>query len=123
MSEPSRNLTPLRGPSVWERTEQSRRREEHLARWVLGASGTVLLAMAFARRTRARATLSLAGAALLGLGASARGTHAALEYAGRRRMHRARRDRVTTDSALSFPASDSPSWSPTTGSVGGGGRD
>ena len=110
------NLAPDRGPSVW--TRQSRaRNEERERRWTSAASGVGLMAIG--------SLLSVIGWRLLqkGTSRSADPTATARRKAlptFRPRLvapRGAARDIVSEESAQGFPASDAPSWTPTTGAI------
>jgi len=98
--EGERNLAPERGPNLWERDEYSVPPSSQ-SRWRGGLGGVAVAA---------------AGAALAGMGG-------VMMYRSLRKRGRTsppadhdevtgRRDEVEDQSSDSFPASDSPSWTP-----------
>ena len=117
MAHDNPNLSPMRGPSVWAQPQWDGRRQRTAThRWLVGAAGAVVIAIGAQRRSRAAAPLVAIGAGLLALAASPdalRRVRARLEH---RRLRQEWNDEVGYASDLSFPASDSPSWTPTTGS-------
>jgi hypothetical protein len=72
--------------------------------------------MAVRRRSRATAPLVAIGAGLLALAASPDALRRVRARLDQRRLRQEWTDEVGYASDLSFPASDSPSWTPTTGS-------
>jgi hypothetical protein len=116
MSQQSRNLTPVRGPDVWLRTK----RQSDLGRleqWVVGAAGLALMAYGFRRRrTAAGAVLACLGTTALALAASPGSAPGLAGWVVRRFRGVTPEDAVDYASDLSFPASDAPAWTSTTGS-------
>jgi hypothetical protein len=113
------NLTMHRASeSVWNRRGwNGSTSEQTLARWLVGVGGGVLAIEGFRRRSKVGTFLAGFGASLAWWAVAgpetalvARGRVASLFARGGRRM-----DRVLDESADSFPASDAPSWTPTTG--------
>ncbi len=113
------NLTVHRAPaSVWERRGWDGSREVALTRWLVGIGGAALAIQGIRLRTAAGSMLaglggSLAWWAMTGdgdLSDPRRWFASALERVGWRRT-----DLVHDASEDSFPASDAPSFTPTTG--------
>ena len=115
MMDANQNLRLLRGPSVWNRAGWNGQRDDLVWRIALGGLGVALLAAAFGPRRDRLGPLALAGGLLIGCAAEPAAWDAARSWAERRRARQ--RDVVTSESEASFPASDAPSWTPTTGSV------
>jgi hypothetical protein len=118
MGHDNPNLSPMRGPSVWAQPRWDGRsnRTTTAQRWLVGAAGIAVIAMGLQRRSRAMAVIVAIGGGLLALAGSPdalRRVRARIEH---RRLRQKWNDEVEYASDLSFPASDSPSWTPTTGS-------
>jgi uncharacterized membrane protein len=115
VTEQHSNLAPDRGPSVWKRQSLH---YQNLEKWLPAMAGGLMLLTGLRQRSAFGAALSFAGAALVYRTATGRDDlREAKEWLGSEagRLRTGRRDRVADDSADSFPASDSPSWTPTTG--------
>ena len=118
MEHDNRNLSPLRGPSVWAQPRwDGQGRGNATERWLVGVAGSALdCDRAVQRRSRAAAPVVAVGAGLLALAASQDGLRRVRAWIEQRRLRRSGRTRSTAASDLSFPASDSPSWTPMTSS-------
>ena len=110
MGHDNPNLSPTRGPSVWAqpRWDGRRTRATTTQRWLFLA-----FFVAFAVKTAAIVAI---GAVLLALAASPDALRRVRARMDHRRLRQEWNDEVEYASDLSFPASDSPSWTPTTGS-------
>ena len=124
MGHDNPNLSPMRGPSVWARPQWDGRSKRTVTeRWLVGAAGTAVIAVGVQRRSRSTAPLVAIGAGLLALAASPDALSRVRARIGQRRVRQQWSDEVDYASDLSFPASDSPSWTPTTGTGQGDARE
>ena len=118
MEQDNRNLSPLRGPSVWSQPQwDGRSRGNAAERWLVGVAGSGLVAIGLQRRSRTAAPLVAIGVGLLALAASPDSLRRVGAWVGQRRLRLVSDDEVDSASDLSFPASDSPSWTPTSSGI------
>jgi hypothetical protein len=108
------NLTPTRGPSVWDRpAPRLQWKDIDVEQWLEIAAGVALAAAGLTRRTRGGALLAIAGGTLVARGLLGSRDVTAL----RARLQAARRTAANAvDSTLqeTFPASDPPAWTAST---------
>ena len=118
------NLVQHRGePTIWDQCAPARGWDAE--RWALATLGGLCLAQGFRHRTMPGLLLTLAGSGLAWWAAG--GADERRVRRGRVQVHlphrRAAEDVVTAAAEASFPASDAPSWTPTTGNSGPCGGD
>ena len=112
------NLVQHRGePTIWD--HQASLFACDTERWVAGVAASALLAYGFKRRSAAGFLLALAGTGLAWWAATAADDRRIRRARLRATLpHREGSDIIEATGEESFPASDAPSWTPTTGNSG-----
>jgi hypothetical protein len=114
MAIDNRNLTPERGPSVWDHPAASSDAELIVTRWLIGSAGLGLLLIGLQRGTFGGRATAGTGAGLIALAGSPGAIESVRGWIDRIRWRWGHSDPVTSASASSFPASDSPAWTSST---------
>jgi uncharacterized membrane protein len=117
MSERPKNLAPTRGPSVWDRPEQSQGwTMEDSERWMVTICGGALALVGLRQRSVGGTLLAaVAGAAAVRALLGYRDVSTVRRLAAHWSESAVTQDQVEESSSESFPASDAPSWTSTAG--------
>ena len=110
-------------PNVWDQIDV--RRDWDLERWLTAVAAGVFLASGLRRRGPAGLLLALGGSSLAwwaSAGVDTRNQRRGQLRAALPRRRAANADPIGETSEQSFPASDAPSWTPTTGNTGPAGK-
>lgn len=116
----SPNLSPPRGPSVWDR--KNTRVTDWLSpdsagRWMMGAAGAALALSGLRRRGPLGALMALAGGTVVARAAAGIDDMTRVRQLIEQRSDRWRRGQQVDETIEeSFPASDAPSWTAGAGS-------